>query len=120
MRYAITAAIALALLMVSSATAMHGQFNSPGKITAGGNAVNVSGPLSLDADETGAVMHVTITQDGCTSSGDSALASGSRWEARVTGCKVHAGPAYAYAVATVDLVGGGTETYPWDQSITLR
>jgi len=120
MKRAIVLTAVLALALAASAGAMTGRFDPTGKITANGKAAHVSGPLALDQDELGATVYATVTQGGCVGSGASAYSTGTKWEATASGCTFRSGSAYVTATATISLAGGGSETYWWDQTITLR
>jgi len=119
-KYVLALTAVLALVIAASAGAMTGRFDPTGKITANGRAAHVSGPSGLESDEAGATVYATVTQGGCTGSGTSAYTTGTKWEATASGCTFHAGSAYVTATATITLKNGGSETYWWDQTITLK
>ena len=114
------AALAATLALTTSAAAMVGMFNSPGKIT--GSSVKVTGPVSFSSDEAGAVIHATVLQNGKSTSGDSAYvpASASSWSATTSGDRLSPGHATAKAVATVYNRDGSTERYSWVTQIDLK
>ena len=83
--FTVTLVMIAALVWVAVATGMRGQFSSA-KIVQHGTALQVADPASFESDELSAVVRASVTQDGCTASGDSEFTSGSSWEARLTGC----------------------------------
>lgn len=116
------ALIAISLFVAGSAGASVGKFNSTAKIVANGSAIKVSGPISFDSDELGAVVTATVVQNGVHCTGSSAFTSGPTWSATLS-CdgKVSPGDANAQAKALVYLVGGGTEQYTWTvNTISLK
>ena len=108
---------------------MRGQIDPTATISQGGTTLQVSGPLEdWEDDERGAVIHVSVTQGGWRVTGASGFTPSNTqtWSATIDGPNTFvAGAAHAAATATVHLVDGGHEPYPypgdppWERGITL-
>ncbi len=109
------------LIFGAVGSASVGRFDSNAKIVGGSN-VKVGGPFSLDADETGAVIHATVSQGSAKASGDATVSPGaSSWSATLAGSgSFHDGKATATAKATVTLADGSTESYNWSSILSLH
>lgn len=108
---------------------MRGQFADTAKIISNGSGLEVTGPADWDSDESGAVIHVRVTQeqeDGqerVVATGDSAYtpSSSTTWSATLAthSGTLRPGAADARARATVSLDDGHTEPYNWPDTVDL-
>jgi hypothetical protein len=117
------AMLAIAAVPLSSALAMHGNFDSPLGLTADSRTVDAHGPLTWDAGDVSAKVTFTITQGSVSGSTTTTYTtSASSWHANVTatgGAQFHVGRATATGSATVRTTSGPT-TYWWSQAVTLK
>ena len=101
---------------------MHGKFDPTAQIVPGGAELQVSGPVTWDPDEFGAVIHARAWQDGGvvgSGASDFVFSSAKTWTATLS---AHAGTfqpgrATVRAIATVSLDNGHTEPYSWPDTV---
>jgi hypothetical protein len=103
---------------------MRGQFADTAQILPGRKQVQVSGPVTWDDDEFGAVIHARVTREGVTASGASIFiqATAGSWSATLTahgGQTLVSGMSKARANATVSLKDGSIEPYNWPDDVNL-
>jgi hypothetical protein len=108
---------------------MRGQFNDTAKIVSNGEGLEVTGPLDWEPDESGAVIHVRVTQEQqngegrVVATGDSAYtpSGAGSWSASLTTLQgtLRPGVADAKARASVSLNNGHTEPYAWPDTVDL-
>jgi hypothetical protein len=89
-----------------------------------GSTVSAHGPISdWEADELSAAITITITQNGVSATGTKTYAKPtSRWDMSLVasnGGEFDDGRADGTGSAVVNLSGGGTEDYDWDEPVTL-
>lgn len=105
---------------------MLGQFDDTATIVQGGAALEVTGPVTWDDDEFGAVIHARIKQNGVVGSGasDFVRSTDTTWSATVY---AHEGTFHEEAEidvpvranAQVSLNDGRMEPYNWDDEVAL-